>query len=61
MLAFDRRSKFVKKGKEAKFWNDVTVDMMSDEEKRGELYVRHQPTYRSNTLNSEIGQTFSCW
>ena len=41
----------MKKGKEAKFWNDVTVDMMSDEEKRDELYVRHQPTYRSNTLN----------
>ena len=44
----------MKQGKEAKFWNDVTVDMMSDEEKRGEVYVRHQPTYRSDTLNAFI-------
>ena len=51
---FDRRSKFVKKGKEAKFWDDVTVEMMSDEEKRGDVYVRHQPMYRSDALNGFI-------
>lgn len=28
--------------------------MMSDEEKRDEIYVRHQPTYRSDTLNAFI-------
>ena len=27
---------------------------MSDEEKRGELYVRHQPSYRSDVLNAFI-------
>ena len=51
---FDRRSKFIKTAKEAKYWKDVTVEMMSDEEKRNEVYVRHQPTYRSDTLNAFI-------
>lgn len=26
--------------------------MMSDEEKRGDIYVRHQPTYRSEKLGA---------
>jgi hypothetical protein len=30
----------------------VVADMMSDEEKRGEEYVRHQPEYRSERFNS---------
>ena len=37
----------MKKGKEFKSWESITADMMSDEEKRGDTYVRHQPDYRS--------------
>ena len=32
----------------------MTVDMMSDEEKRGDMYVRHQPSYRFDVLNAFI-------
>ena len=28
--------------------------MMSEEEKDGDVYIRHQPSYRSNTLNKFI-------
>lgn len=35
---YERRSKF---GREANIWEAVTVDMMSDEEKREDTYVRH--------------------
>lgn len=44
----------------AKYWKDVTVEMMLDEEKRGEIYVRHQPTYRSDTLNAYIKKLDKC-
>lgn len=54
MQTFARRSKFVKKGKEAKFWKDITIDMMSDEEKQDNVYVRHPPSYHSDTLNTYI-------
>lgn len=31
-------------------------DMMSDEEKRDETYVRHQPEYRSEKFNSFLNK-----
>ena len=40
--------------KEGELWADVTPDMMSEEEKDGDVYIRHQPSYRSNTLNKFI-------
>ena len=30
-------------GKEQSHWKDVTADMMSDEERVGDIYVRHLP------------------
>ena len=44
----------VRKGRESKHWESVTPDMMSDEEKRGDIYIRHQPHYRSDRFNSFI-------
>ena len=46
----------MKKGREAKIWESVTADMMSEEEKRGETYVRHQPEYRSDKFTSFINK-----
>ena len=40
--------------KEANVWKHITVEMMSDEEKRDNVYVRHQPSYRSDALNAFI-------
>ena len=54
--AYERRSKNVKKEKESMFWQSVTADMMSDEERRGDVYIRHQPEYRSEVLTSFINK-----
>ena len=43
-----------KAGREVELWADVYPEMMSDEEKEGEEYVRHQPMYRSKALSSFI-------
>ena len=40
--------------KERKYWGEVTPDMMSDEEKVGDKYIRHPPSYRSDRLNRFI-------
>ena len=40
--------------KEANVWKHITVEMMSDEEKRDNVYVRHQLSYRSDALNAFI-------
>jgi len=40
----------VHKGKETKFYADITADM-SEEEQVGNVYVRHPPHYRSEKLN----------
>ena len=40
--------------REKKYWSDVTAEMMSDEEKDGDTYVRHPPAYRSDQLNRFI-------
>ena len=44
----------MKAGREAERWKDVTAEMMSDEEKREDVYVRHRPDYRSDRFNSFI-------
>lgn len=44
----------MKAGREAERWKDITADMMSDEEKRGDVYVRHRPDYRSDRFNTFI-------
>lgn len=51
---YERRSRFVREGREARYWETITPDMMSDEEKAGTKYVRHQPDYRSSRFNSFI-------
>ena len=38
-------------GREASFWADVTADMMSDEEKVEDKYIRHPPDYRSEKFS----------
>ena len=43
-----------KGGKETNLWAQVTPEMMSDEESDGNVYIRHQPSYRSNGLNAFI-------
>ena len=52
--SYERRGKVLKDGKEAELWSEVSPEMMSDEEREGEGYVRHQPHYRSLSLNSFI-------
>ena len=44
----------MKEGKEAQWWADVTPEMMSDEELDGNVYIRHQSSYRSDSLNTFI-------
>ena len=41
----------VHQGKEQFHWKDVTADMMSDEERVGDIYVRHPPSYRSEKFH----------
>ena len=44
----------MKKGREVELWEDVTPEMMSEEEEDGEGYVRHPPSYRSEGLTKFI-------
>ena len=37
----------IRSDREAKLWEDITPDMMSEEEKCDDTYVRHPPSYRS--------------
>ena len=39
----------MKEGRESVLWADVTPEMMSDEERDEEIYVRHPPSYRSKS------------
>ena len=48
------RSKAIKGIKEAKYWSDISADMMSEEEKVDDQYVRHPPLYRSERLNKFV-------
>ena len=49
LQSFKRHGKQVKAPKEAQYWSDITADMMLDEEKQGDVYIRHPPSYRSST------------
>ena len=35
-------------------WAEVTPDLMSEEEKEGDVYVRHPPSHRSDSSNKFI-------
>ena len=37
--------KMVKEGREADLWANVTLEMMSEEEKVGQMYIQHPPAY----------------
>ena len=52
--SYERRSKAIKGIKEAKYWSDISADMMSEEEKVDDQYVRHPPLYRSERLNKFV-------
>ena len=54
--SYERRGKKVKGEKESKYWQDVLPCMMSDEEERGDEYIRHPPVYRSEVLSSFISK-----
>ena len=52
LQTFNRRARFLRKGQETKRWNsNFYPEMMSHEEKRGSVYIRHQPEYHSETFN----------
>ena len=59
MQCYERCSKAIKNTseKEKKYWSDITADMMSDEEKEGDTYIRHPPGYRSERLYSKTRRT----
>ena len=44
----------MKERREAELWDDITPELMSEEEKVGELYIRHPPAYRSDCITLEI-------
>ena len=56
LQSYERQSRAIKatSEKEKKYWSYVTPDMMSDEEKDGNTYIRHPPSYRSERLNRFI-------
>ena len=56
LQAYERRARVVRPGKEAKFWADVTADIMSEEERVEDRYVRHPPSYRSNKFIMMLDQ-----
>ena len=39
------------KAKEAKIWKFITPHVMSEEEEEGDSFIRHWPSWRSDTLN----------
>ena len=45
--ACERRSQVVKGPKEERNWKEVTPEMKSDEERVGDKYVCHPPSFRS--------------
>ena len=44
----------LKGSKEEQYWKDFTPDMMSEEERVGDKYVRHPPSYRSEKAKKFI-------
>ena len=49
--SFERRGSVVRSGRESELLEEVTPDMMSEEEEEGNGYIRHPPSYRSKGLN----------
>ena len=45
LQSYERRSKAIRGQKEQKYWGAVTVEMISDEEREGEKWIRHRPLY----------------
>ena len=41
----------IRSTREAKLWEDITPDMMSEEEKCDDAYIRHPPSYRSKEMD----------
>ena len=52
---YERRAKQVR-DREQDYWKDVTPDMMSDEEKQGDVFIHHQPSYRSTKFLNKLDQ-----
>lgn len=52
---YERRAKQVK-DREQDYWKQITPDMTSDEEKRGDMFIRHQPSYRSIKLTKFLNK-----
>ena len=46
--------------KEAELWVDVSPEMISVEEKVGEMYIRHPPAYQSQSLDKFISKLDIC-
>ena len=44
----------VKESKETTLWADVKPEMMSDEDREEDFYIRHPPSYRSKALQKFI-------
>ena len=60
---YERRASAVRPGKEASYWSQVTPDMMSDEERIGDKYIRHPPSYRSEKFSrflKKLDQRVAC-
>ena len=54
LQAYERRSRVVKGPKEERHWKEVTPEMTSDEERVGDKYVRHPPSFRSEKVSKFI-------
>ena len=46
--------------KEAELWVDVSPEMISVEEKVGEMYIRQPPVYQSQSLDKFISKLDIC-
>lgn len=42
--------------KEKCYWNDISLDMMSEEDRVGDQYIRHPPAYRSEKVKKFINK-----
>ena len=54
--SYERRSKVLRGDRERKFWSDVTPEMMSDEERVADKWIRHPPSYRSDKFTRFIAK-----
>ena len=56
LQSYERRGREVHahSQKEVLHWNEITPEMMSDEEMAGDKYIRHPPDYRSDLFSQFI-------